>query len=107
LESATVVQNNNGSTTNLDVNAVKSNAQFTLFDNLTFNNGQVTFVLGDFIATDESATISNTVIQSVALAAPITFTWKIEDGKLYLEREFSSSSQGNTVNYKVSSIYIK
>jgi hypothetical protein len=107
FESATVVQNNSGGTTNVNVNTVKSDTQFALFDKLVFNNAQLTLILGDIILEGQAA-ITSGLIQSDAFPSPLIFTWKIEDGKLYLEREFTHYSPENpNTDYKVSSIYTK
>jgi hypothetical protein len=104
LESATVVQNNNGSTTNLDVNAVKANILFGLYDELVFADQQLTLVFQGKVA-EGPVTVTSNMILTNAAPAPLSFSWKIEEGALYLVREYGDPSQTN-ISYKVSSVYI-
>jgi len=106
LESATVVQNNNGSTTNLDVNAVKADINFSLYDELVFADQQLTLVFQE-MSFEGPVTVTQNMILTNAAPAPLAFSWKIEEGKLYLAHEYDDlSPEKANISYKVSSVYI-
>jgi hypothetical protein len=106
LESASVVQDN-GSTTNLNVDAAKENITFSVFDELIFAGEQLTFVSGEVIL-EGPVTIASDLIQTTSTPMPLLFEWKIAQGKLHLEHEQSGLSPDKTnISYKISSVYIK
>jgi hypothetical protein len=107
LESVSVVQANDGSTTNLTVAEAKENIAFGLYDELVFSGEQLTLVSGETSA-EGPVTITPDLIQTDAAPMPLFFTWKVEDGKLHLEHEHADPSpdKANT-GYKILSVYIK
>jgi hypothetical protein len=107
LESVTVVQNDNGSTTNLDVNAAKERMAYGLYDKLIFSGEQLTLFSGE-TSSGGQVTITPNLIQSDATPVPLLFVWKMEQDKLHLEYEQDAFLPDRTnVSYKVSSVYIK
>jgi hypothetical protein len=107
LESVSIVRDNNGSTTNLNVTEAKENIGFGLFDELVFSGEQLTLVSGE-ISSEGPVTITQELIQINTTPAPLLFTWKVEDGKLYLEHEqVDPSPDKANIGYKISSVYIK
>jgi hypothetical protein len=105
LESASVVQSDGGVA--VDVKTVKDDLGFGLFDELIFTGEQLTLVLGEF-RIEGPVTVASNMIEINFTAAPLIFSWKTEQNRLYLEREYDAlSSERITVSYKISSVYTK
>jgi hypothetical protein len=100
LESASVVQSDDGVA--VDVETVKADLGFGLFDELIFSGEQLTLVLGE-IRLEGPVTVASNMFQANSAHMPLIFSWRIEERKLYLEREHEKG----TVSYKILSVYTK
>jgi hypothetical protein len=107
LESASVIQDDNGNETKLNLDEAKKIISFRFYDELIFSEEQLILVF-DETSFDGQATITSNLIQIDAAPASLFFTWKVKRGRLYLEHKHTERSLNKAnVNYKISSVYIK
>jgi hypothetical protein len=106
LESITVNKTENSLTSKVNVtDEVKDDTNLGIFEKIRFDGVNMTVYVRERVITSP-ATISSNLIGYDANPVPLTYTWSIVQGKLYLTRECQDlRNQG--ISYKVSSVYRK
>lgn len=107
LDSVSVIQKENGKVLSSDLDEVKKDINLGIFDELIFENENLIASSSD-ITFSGSVSVVDDQIEYNGAAAPLNYSWKIEEGKLYLIRKYiNMSPDKQDVHYNVSLVYIK